>query len=220
MTTSPALGRATAPAAALVLLLALAGCAGGSPEASEASPTPSETASAAPSPEPSPAPSGDDDGGTATDEPADADAEPFPADTSTDTGVPGEGSVLTVTDVRVGAHDAFDRVVFDLGGTGTPGWTVEYVDEALDDGSGNPVEVGGDAVLQVRISGTAMPMDSGVVEYSGDPIDPGGAAVEQVVYRFVFEGYTTAFIGVAGEPRAFRVFALENPTRVVVDVQH
>ncbi|MFI8526642.1 hypothetical protein ACIGB8_19455 [Promicromonospora sukumoe] len=149
----------------------------------------------------------------------------FEADTSPDTAEPtGEGETfLSVTDVRVGAHDGYDRVVFDLDGTGSgrPGWRVEYVDQASDDGSGDAVRVDGDAILRVSLSGTATPMDSGVDEFSGDRIEPSGTeSIDEIVYRYWFEGYTTAFIGVDEAERPFRVFLLEDPLRVVVDVRH
>lgn len=149
---------------------------------------------------------------------------PFAADTRPDTAEPqGDGNVfLSVTDIRVAEHDGYDRIVFDLAGRGSgqPGWRVEYVDRAVDDGSGLTVEVDGDAILRVSLSGTANPMDSGVEEYSGDRIQPGTEAVDEIVYRYWFEGYTTAFIGVDETERPFRVFHLENPTRVVLDIQH
>jgi hypothetical protein len=205
------------------VLVATAGCGDGdeTPALDTAPPVTEEA------PPPSPAPSSADDepaNDTATDEP-EGGPEPFPDDVSAAEQEPGGAQLLTVTDVRLGRHDGYDRVVFDLGGEGTPGWNVEYVDEAADDGSGEPVEVGGDAVLSVRISGTAMPMDSGVEEFEGGAIeisDDGVSeeSVEEVVYRFWFEGYTTAFIGIEGDRTPFRVFALEDPARVVVDVQH
>lgn len=89
----------------------------------------------------------------------------------------GEGAKLTVVDIRTGRHEGFDRVVYELGGEGTPGWRVGYVDEALQQGSGNEVPVAGDAVLQVLIDGSAYPFDSGVEQYAGpDPVlaDAGG----------------------------------------------
>jgi hypothetical protein len=224
-----------AAAFAVAALVAAAGCTAGggddgatasptsSPEASPTTAEPSPTANASPSGSPAASPTDDGDDGdddTSGDEPTGS-APPFVANTEADTAEPGGAAMLTVTDVRVGAHDGYDRVVFDLGGQGTPGWRVEYVDEAIDDGSGNLVEVDGDATLQVVISGTAMPADSGVEEYAGDTIDPDDTeSVEQVVYRFWFEGYTTSFIGVEGERKPFRVFSLTDPARVVVDVQH
>ena len=150
---------------------------------------------------------------------------PFPSDTRPDTAEPtdvGE-TFLSVTDIRVAEHDGYDRIVFDLDGKGSgePGWRVEYVDQASDDGSGKAVQVDGDATLQVSLSGTAMPADSGVEEFSRDRIEPDDLeSVDEIVYRYWFEGYTTAFVGIDEGEQPFRVFLLENPTRVVVDVQH
>ena len=213
--------------------LLLAGCTGaqgtGGPELSNTSPVPVSPDSDA-DPTTSPSSGGSDEDGDDAPEPSASATETesgpaFPADTKPDTAEPsGEGETfLSVTDVRVAAHDGYDRVVFDLDGTGSgkPGWRVEYVDRASDDGSGDAVEVDGDAILRVSLSGTATPMDSGVDEFSGDRIEPAGTeSVEEIVYRYWFEGYTTAFIGVDDAERPFRVFLLEDPMRVVVDVRH
>ncbi len=188
-------------------------------ETTDASPSPTEgSATEAPGTDdetPAPVPSA-----TESDE-----GPPFPTNTKPDTAEPtGEGETfLSVTDVRVAGHDRYDRVVFDLDGKGSgrPGWRVEYVDQATDDGSGHAVEVDGDAILRVSLSGTAIPTDSGVEGYTGERTEPEGTdAVDEIVYRYWFEGYTTAFLGVDEGERPFRVFLLENPTRVVVDVQH
>ncbi|MGA4778625.1 AMIN-like domain-containing (lipo)protein [Cellulosimicrobium sp. AB352] len=213
-----------AAAAGAVLVLALAAC---SPGGSDDSPSPSSTAtSASPSPTGSPSttpePGAEPTDGAST--PSDDATEaplPFPANTDPDTQDPSADAALTVTDVRVGHHDGFDRVVLELGGTGTPGWRVEYVDQPTDDGKGDVVAVDGDAYLQVMISGSGYPMDTGVEEYAGpNPVRAGDdGEVEEVLLRGVFEGYTQAFVGVDDERRPFRVFSLEDPTRVVVDVR-
>ena len=213
-----------AAVAGAVLVLALAAC---SPGESDESPSPSSTAtSASPSPTDSPSttpePGAEPPAGAST--PSDDATEaplPFPANTEPDTQDPSADAALTVTDVRVGHHDGFDRVVFELGGTGTPGWRVEYVDQPVDDGKGDVVAVDGDAYLQVMISGSGYPMDTGVEEYAGpNPVRAGDdGEVEEVLLRGVFEGYTQAFVGVDDEQRPFRVFSLEDPTRVVVDVR-
>ncbi|MEO9328919.1 AMIN-like domain-containing (lipo)protein [Gordonia aurantiaca] len=131
------------------------------------------------------------------------------------------GARLTVTDIRTGVHDGFDRVVYELDGAGTPGWRVAYVDEAIQDGSGRPVEVDGNGVLEVRILGSAYPHDSGAEPYGGpDPVraQSGGAVVE-VHGALVFEGITQSFIGVTEYGAPFTVVALTNPTRLVIDVR-
>lgn len=212
--------KTAAVAGALALLLAAGGCARPSDDPPEASPTASTPEASEPAEEP-PAEPTEQPTAEPTDAPTNAPAQgPAFLDPATvSEQEPGGEHLLTVTNVRAADNGAFDRVVFDLGGSGTPGWRVEYVDQALDDGSGDPIDVTGGAVLQVRISGTGMPMDTGVEEYAGAPVALSGTAIQEVVYRFVFEGYSTAFVGVA-EQRPFRVFTLQDPLRLVVDVEH
>ncbi|PFG32708.1 AMIN-like domain-containing (lipo)protein [Sanguibacter antarcticus] len=149
-----------------------------------------------------------------------ADAPAFPADTSPDTADPSQDAMLTVTDVRIGRHDGFDRVVYEMGGTGTPGWTVQYVDEAIQDGSGTVIDLAGDGTLKVLISGSAYPMDSGAepFESSGPVTGAGTVTVTEARGWSVFEGLTDAFIGLESPGHPFRVYLLESPVRVVVDV--
>ena len=208
------------------VLLALTACSGanGGYDA-----TPDESPSPTATPAPSPSPSGDATdsptgatGSTGTTEGDGSTAAPaFPANTDPDVADPSAGAALTVTDLRVGRHDGFDRVVYELGGTGTPGWRVEYVPEAIDDGSGNVFEIAGDGTLQVMISGSGYPTDTGVPEYSGpNPLRVAETdEVEEVALRGVFEGYTQSFIGTDDSDNPFRVYALTNPTRVVVEVR-
>ncbi|WP_040798222.1 AMIN-like domain-containing (lipo)protein [Nocardia higoensis] len=145
--------------------------------------------------------------------PAPADAGPKRGEASADAG-------LTVTGVRIGSHDGFDRVVYDLGGSGTPGWIVGYTERAVQDGSGRELDIAGDSVLEVRITGSAYPFDSGVTPYAGpDPLtDPAVPGITGVSTPLVFEGVSQSFIGVTGEQPAFSVTTLSNPTRLVVDI--
>ena len=155
-----------------------------------------------------PAPGGEEDGG----------GEPFPGDTSADTADPVDPDGLTVTDVRIGAHDGFDRVVFDAGGQGTPGWTVEYVDDATAEGTGDPVDLEGPAYLRVVLTGITNPYEAADEERARGAIAAGGAsAVTGAWFDGTFEGQSLAYIGTAAE-QPFRVYALSGPTRVVVEV--
>ncbi|MGH9265729.1 MAG: RICIN domain-containing protein, partial [Acidimicrobiales bacterium] len=72
----------------------------------------------------------------------------------------GGPPAVVVTDVRLGRHNGFDRIVFDIGGQGQAGWDIRYVDQARSAGSGQPVDVGGDAILQVNLSNIALPTDA------------------------------------------------------------
>jgi len=132
------------------------------------------------------------------------------------------GGPLTVTAVRIAPQDGYDRVVFELDGqqAGEPGWRVEYTDDPSEQGSGDPVEVAGDAVLAVIVTGTGYPFDTGVDEVSADPsLPPGLQVVRDVQLGAVFEGQYEAFIGLRGE-RPFTVTRLADPARVVIDIAH
>lgn len=199
---------------ALVAAALLAGCGDGDDEPAAESPSSSPSTSA-PATTSGPA-------ATST-PPTDGDgtrpAPPFPANIEPDTGQ-ASGDPVTVTGIRVGRHDGFDRVVFDVAGPGTPGWDVRYVPEASSQGSGEPIAVAGDAVLQVTISGVGYPTETGIEEYGGAMVPGSGTeVVTEVVWDTTFEGTSVAFIGTSAE-QPFRVFLLEGPTRVVVDVVH
>ena len=126
---------------------------------------------------------------------------------------------LVLTDVRLGDHDGYDRIVLEFAGTGTPGWAVGYVDRAVLDGSGERVTLDGDAIMDVYASGTTYP-GSDADHYGGPTrLEPdGGGAVDEVYVGGTFEGYTQVLAGITGGPAAFRVFALTDPSRLVVDV--
>jgi hypothetical protein len=203
------------PRTVTVLLLSLlaapvvlVGCA--DPDAQEAAsvtPTPAESSAESSAPTQASAEAGD------TGAPA------FPANAEPDTGEASPDASVTVSDIRVGRQDGFDRVVFEVGGTGTPGWDVRYVDAAASQGSGKPIDVAGDAVLQVTLTGAGYPYDTGVTEFSADgPVTGAGTeTVTEVAFDATFEGTTNAFVGTDSKA-PFRVYLLQNPTRVVLDV--
>jgi hypothetical protein len=191
----------------------LAGCGNGDADTASSASSATSTAaagSATSEPAPSSAPDGGDTG---------SDAPPFPANVEPDTQAASADSRGTVTEIRTGRQESYDRVVFEVGGTGTPGWDVRYVDQASSQGSGAPVEVSGDAVLQVTLTGTAYPFDSGVEEWAGpDPLPGNGTqVVTEVVWDATFEGTSVAFVGTSAQA-PFRVYALDAPTRIVLEV--
>jgi hypothetical protein len=204
------------PAALLSGTVLLTGCADPEQNATARAATGSSVSEGgAESGSPTPAAAPDDAEATeATEEPAVA------ADASPEVVEPSADASVTVADVRIGRHDGFDRVVFELGGTGTPGWDVRYVDQATSQGSGNPVDVAGDAVLRVGITGAGYPYETGVEEFSGpNPLAVAGTeVVREAVFDATYEGTTVAFVGTSVQA-PFRVYALENPRRVVVEVQ-
>ena len=68
----------------------------------------------------------------------------------------GPGTVALLTDVRVGRHAGFERVVFEFENDIVPGYAVEYLPGPVHaDPSGLPVAVSGDSYLFVRMSSAA-----------------------------------------------------------------
>ena len=141
-----------------------------------------------------------------------------PADTSADVADAVEPDGLTVTAVRAARQEGHDRVVFELAGSGTPGWRVEYVDTPTSQGSGDAVDVPGTAALQVTLEGVSYPYETGAVEVAREAVPrPDTEHVAGVVYDGTFEGTAVAWIGTAGSA-PFRVYSLTGPSRVVVEV--
>lgn len=144
---------------------------------------------------------------------------PFVANTDPDTST-GSG-LVEATDLRFGRHDGYDRLVLDLGGSGEPSWRVEYVGEARGQASDELIVIDGNAVLRMDVQCVMYPGEDGAAEYDGPDViaPPPGGAIAEVVVDSVFEGTMEIFVGVAAET-PFRAFLLENPTRLVLDVQN
>ena len=144
-----------------------------------------------------------------------------PTGTSPQNSEPTRDSRLTVTDIRIGHHDGFDRVVYQMDGTGgPPGWHVQYTDRAIQDGSGRQLDIAGNSILEVQILGSAYPWDSATTPYSGpDPAtNPSAPGIAGVYGSQVYEGTTQSFIGVNGDRPPFSVTVLEDPVRLVIDI--
>lgn len=144
---------------------------------------------------------------------------PFPANTAPDTSTASASASLSPVTIRVAAHDGYDRLVLDLTGTGQPGWNSRYVDDPRADGSGEPIDLDGVAYLQTTVKGVIYPTETGAQEYVGARrFHPASAdVIAEVVYGDVFEGQAEVYIGLRSK-QPFRVFLLEDPTRIVVDI--
>ena len=209
--------RALAASAATCLLL-LGACAPGAPTDAPqsaaatpkgSSPTASATASATPETTPTPEP------GLDATKPINADnwmssVEGLPPVRSDD-----PAKALVLTGIRAARHEGFTRVVLEFSGEGTPGvWSAAWTDEAVEQGRGLPIQVEGEAVLDLVIDGTPMtasenPYPGGMHTRAGD-LD--------VVSDGTFEDNTHVVIG-APAARQFQIGFLSDPVRMVIDVR-
>jgi hypothetical protein len=115
--------------------------------------------------------------------------------------------------------DGFERVIIEYsapdGGLGELGLWADWVDEVTTEGSGEVVPIDGSQILQLSVVGVTWQPGTGdrhsVVGPSGDPI-------AEVQYHEHSGGSGALYLGM--EARAeYRVFVMDDPHRVVVDVR-
>jgi hypothetical protein len=127
--------------------------------------------------------------------------------------------ITNYTDVRVGTHDGYDRVVLEFN-VGTPEFTLERDEPPFEkEPGGIPVDVEGESVLHLVLrNGTAM-TETGESSYDGPfNLDPGFPMLVDLVHGGDFEAQTSWFIGLADEA-CVRVTLLADPHRIVIDVE-
>jgi hypothetical protein len=130
----------------------------------------------------------------------------------------GAQSTPTLVDVRAGRHAGFDRVVFEFRGAVPATRHVRYVDQLVQDGSGEPVSVAGGADLEVVFEGANAHDERGSPTVSPRRFSPGFTALQEVAQVGDFEAVVTYGLGV-DRRRPFTVSTLSNPSRLVVDIR-
>ena len=127
-----------------------------------------------------------------------------------------------LTEVRTGKHDGFTRIVWEMdGSTGTPMFMVGWAYPPFVNIGGFTVPVDGNAFLHVvffpamrwDISGT----DPIQTYFGPERLTIAQGSVREVVFVEDFEANMEWVIGLTAE-KPFKVFTLENPTRLVVDI--
>jgi hypothetical protein len=123
---------------------------------------------------------------------------------------------LVLADIRIAGHPTYERIVLEFAGTGKPGWSAQYVDPPRADGSGKRIRIEGDSFLDVYASGTVYAED---YPYDGPRLlQPSTEVIRAARVVGSFEGMDQFVIGIDGPRAPYRVFALSDPPRLVVDV--
>ena len=120
--------------------------------------------------------------------------------------------------VRAASHPGYDRVVFEFRGGLPTQRSVRYVDQLIGGGSGLPIRIAGDAVLQVSFN----PANAHNL-VTGTPTAPsrlvtGLPNVVEVVRSEDFEAHVSYGIGLVRRQN-YTVFTLRHPSRVVIDIR-
>ena len=207
--------------AALVIAAALlAGCMAATPGSSSPppaseTPTPSATAATTPS-------------ATAASSTPDASDEAVPSDAlgafSCELPVVDVATVerAIITDVRVGTHAGYDRVVFEFV-AGLPEITLEPASPPFThDPSGMPLDVMGSSFLRLTMRGGTKQTLEGTSAYDGPTdFDPEFPTLVDLVEGGDFEAVSTRYLGLTRES-CVRVLSLTDAAapRLVIDVEH
>ncbi|WNV89835.1 hypothetical protein [Umezawaea sp. Da 62-37] len=124
-----------------------------------------------------------------------------------------------LTNVRVGAHATYDRIVLDFTGPAPDGTAGDVVPELIADGSGKHVDLAGTYFYQVRTWTAAAHDDNGNATYTGSRKfeTPSLSNVQAFAITGDFDGQLTVGLGYRRATWQ-SVTVLTNPTRVVIDI--
>jgi hypothetical protein len=153
---------------------------------------------------------------------------PGPSEPSGDLGpftcelpIDGDGTVARaqITDVRVGTHAGYDRVVIEFD-EGIPPFTLdEATPPLLADPSGMEMDVEGSASWSLVLQGGTRVTVDGEMSYDG-PTDftPDFPVLAELVEAGDFEAVSSWYIGLH-RPTCARVLTLADPARLVIDIE-
>ncbi|GIH95785.1 GerMN domain-containing protein [Planobispora siamensis] len=125
-------------------------------------------------------------------------------------------TVPTLVDVRAAHHPGLDRLVFEFRGPVPARYSARYVKQLIGDPSGRPVRAVGDALLKVRFT-KATGHDGNGATYGPARRTYSLPGVVQVVSTGDDEAVLSFGVGLA-KRTPYRVYALNRPSRVVVDI--
>jgi hypothetical protein len=215
--TRPHSSRRAFGALGLIATVALAACTAGGASPGSAGPSSSAIDSAAAEPSISASQLASAEPSPTSSEPTES-LQPFACTPSVS--VPSTTDRAQISDIRVGTHDGYDRVVFEFA-AGIPDVVIEGVlPPFYADPSGLELPVAGTAFLRVTMHGASKMSPEGSVTYSGSThFQPGFDRLVQLIEGGDFEAVSTWYLGLDGAG-CYRVLTLTDPSRLVIDIQH
>jgi hypothetical protein len=128
-------------------------------------------------------------------------------------------AIPTLTGIRAAHHPGFDRLVFEFSG-GLPEFTrTRWVDQVIEDGSGFPVRVAGNAFLQVSMFSVRAHTSTGDTTYGPERRAYDLPNIATVVNSGDFEATVSFGVGLMKRTSILRTLRLTNPARYVVDIR-
>ncbi|HEX7196009.1 MAG TPA: hypothetical protein VF364_04145, partial [Candidatus Limnocylindria bacterium] len=131
-------------------------------------------------------------------------------------------ALANITDVRVGTHADYDRVVFEFA-DGLPEFTLDRASPPFThDASGMPIDVDGESFLRLTMRGGTKQTVEGTSSYDGPTdFDPDFPTLVDLVEGGDFEAQSTWYLGLSGEAcvRVMQLVGEGGSPRLVIDVQ-
>jgi hypothetical protein len=136
--------------------------------------------------------------------------------------IEGDGTVARaqITDVRVGSHDGYDRVVIELDEGIPPYILQDATPPLLSDPAGMEMDVAGTAFRNLVLLGGTRVTEEGTLTYDGrTDFTPDFPVMAELVESGDFEATSAWYLGLRQDSCA-RVLTLSDPWRLVIDIQH
>ena len=127
--------------------------------------------------------------------------------------------VVSVKEIRAARNATFDRIVFEFEGDKIPGYRIGYVANVDACGSGERVDVIGEAKVAIVLMPAQAHTDA------GEPTVPREVPLEGMTVVRELRGYCdfeadVSYVAGLGGARPYRVFELQSPARLVIDFGH
>ena len=130
-----------------------------------------------------------------------------------------KATMTRVTDLRWARHAHFDRVVIDIRGR-RPAYSIRYTRRLLFDPSGKPVPLHGRKKVSLAITPASGHDRAGNTVYDGPRLRQVHLpSLRGIALTGDFEGVVSFGFTTSGKV-PYRIFALTDPTRLVVDFHH
>ena len=121
--------------------------------------------------------------------------------------------------LRTAGHEGHDRIVLDFGDDVVPGYRIRYIDHPVRQcGSGDAVEMAGEGWLSILVQPANAHTEAGVATVTPRHREPKLPVLRELRIVCDFEAVVEVVAGVAS-PERYRVFVLEEPNRLVVDIR-
>lgn len=126
-----------------------------------------------------------------------------------------------LSNVRVGKHKEYDRVVFEFSGEFVPGCKIDFAKPPFYLGeSDETVKLTGTSFLQIAFTPAyAHDLESGQATIKNPDKLPRFPTLKEAKLTYDHEGQVIYILGLVAQ-KSFRAQALSNPARLVLDIKH